>query len=137
MVLKPRCITTRGHVSKSVNLNDIWGIHANLHSHYICHKIFSQCICRLNRHEISVSGYFSKFPRKLFRHSSRVLKMRLKIKLNISILKQFHRTTTNLKLGNQNLWRKKKSHLVLMIYKSSVCSTMGLKYHKKWKIMLL
>ena len=32
-----------------------------------------------------------------------ILKIRLKIKLNISILKQFHRTTSNLKLGNQNL----------------------------------
>ena len=35
--------------------------------------------------------------------AAEILKMCLKINFNISILKQFHRTTSNLKLGNQNL----------------------------------
>ena len=35
--------------------------------------------------------------------AAEILKMCLKIKFNICILKQLHKTTSNLKLGNQNL----------------------------------
>ena len=46
---------------------------------------------------------FQNFLENCTDTAAEILKMCLKIKFNISTLKQFHRTTSNLKLGNQNL----------------------------------
>lgn len=46
---------------------------------------------------------FQNFLENCTDTAAEILKMCLKIKFNISILKQFHRTTSFLKLGNQNL----------------------------------
>ena len=46
---------------------------------------------------------FQNFLENCTDTAAEILKMCLKIKFNISRLKQFHRTTSFLKLGNQNL----------------------------------
>ena len=46
---------------------------------------------------------FQNFLENCTDTAAEILKMCLKIKFNISILKEFRRTTSNLKLGNQNL----------------------------------